>query len=426
MGADQKISENINDHGLQNRITKLIVIFYFFIVATMFFINSDIDIISSSPALSSFGFIMQKQTHQGEKSGVNLQLSIEKNHEEEEEEENEENLIPPQNVTKQERMAWFRKNLPKYEILKSSYNSSSASFHLRVLSFLTQNCSTFFFAIWLSPAKNFCKRDFITFDTLFKVHPQGCLLILSRSMESKRGYRILKPLLDRGFKVQAITPDLPFLVKNTPAQSWLEGIKNGNRDPGSIPISQNLSNLMRLAMLYKYGGVYLDTDLIFVKDMSQLKNAIGAQFVDLETKQWLRLNSAIMIFDMKHPILLDLLEEFASSFDGNKWGHNGPYLVTRVVGRVVEDKLGYNLTVLPPSAFYPVDWNKIKDYYKKPTTDSGTTWVDNRFVELIYGGKTYALHLWNKKTRDLAIEEGSVMEKLFTDYCLTCSNFTRT
>ncbi|MED6216832.1 hypothetical protein PIB30_011734 [Stylosanthes scabra] len=421
MGADQKISQNVNNHCLQSRITKSILISYVLIVATMFFINSDIGIISSSSALSSFGFIMQKQAHQeGENSGVNLQLPIE-----EEEENGEENLLPPQNVTKEERMAWFRKNLPKFEILKSSYKPSSASFHLRVLSFLAQNCTTFFFAVWLSPAKNFGEREFITFDTLLKVHPQGCLLILSRSMESKRGYLILKPLLDRGFKVQAITPDLPFLVKHTPAETWLEGIKSGNKDPGSIPMSQNLSNLIRLAMLYKYGGVYLDTDLIFVKDMSQLRNAIGAQFVDLDTKKWTRLNSAIMIFDMKHPILFDFLQEFASSFDGNKWGYNGPYLATRVVGRV-EGKVGYNLTILPPSAFYPVDWNKIKDYYKKPTTDSGTSWVDNRFVELIYGGKTYALHLWNKRTRDLEIEEGSVMAKLFTHYCNTCSNFTST
>ncbi|BFG26726.1 hypothetical protein CerSpe_130000 [Prunus speciosa] len=53
-------------------------------------------------------------------------------------------------------------------------------------------------------------------DSLFKFNPKGCLMILSKSMDSECGYRILKPLLGRGFKVKALTPDLPFLVKNTP------------------------------------------------------------------------------------------------------------------------------------------------------------------------------------------------------------------
>ncbi|PQM33708.1 hypothetical protein Pyn_26396 [Prunus yedoensis var. nudiflora] len=59
-------------------------------------------------------------------------------------------------------------------------------------------------------------------DSLFKFNPKGCLMILSKSMDSGSGYRILKPLLDRGFKVKALTPDLPFLVKNTPGETWLQ------------------------------------------------------------------------------------------------------------------------------------------------------------------------------------------------------------
>ncbi|KAL6290258.1 hypothetical protein ACE6H2_007768 [Prunus campanulata] len=38
-------------------------------------------------------------------------------------------------------------------------------------------------------------------DSLFKFNPKGCLMILSKSMDSGSGYRILKPLLDRGFKL---------------------------------------------------------------------------------------------------------------------------------------------------------------------------------------------------------------------------------
>ncbi|KAI4328691.1 hypothetical protein L6164_021026 [Bauhinia variegata] len=332
-------------------------------------------------------------------------------------------LVPPRNIPREERIAWFKTQLPKLDILKPS--NSSETFHFRVLSFLNQGCSTLFHMIWLTPAKSFGKREFLTMETLFKVNPQACLVILSSAMDSRRGYKILKPLLDRRFKVLAITPDLPFLVKRTPAQAWLEEIKSGTKDPGSIPLSQNLSNLIRLAMLYKYGGVYMDTDLIVLKDFSVFRNAIGAQSVDSVTKKWNRLNSAIMIFDIRHPILLEFLKEFASTFDGNRWGHNGPYLVSRVIERL-ERKSKYNVTILPPKTFYPVDWLRIGKLFRKPQNEAESKWMEDRLLELLYTGETYAVHLWNKMSKKLVIEEGSVMARLLTRRCVLCDNTTNT
>ncbi|KAM5560376.1 hypothetical protein ABKV19_021510 [Rosa sericea] len=331
-------------------------------------------------------------------------------------------LIPPDNVTKEERLVWFRRKLPELEILRS--NSLTQQFHSRVLQFLNNGCSIQFYMIWFSPAKSFGKREFFAMDSLFKAHPQGCLMLLSKSMDSGRGYRILKPLLDGGFKILAVTPDLPFLVKNTPGELWLGEMKSGRRDPGYIPLSQNLANLIRLAVLYKYGGVYLDTDFITLKDFSGLRNAIGAQNVDLESKNWTILNNAVMIFDINHPLLLDFMGEFASTFNGNKWGHNGPYLVSRVTEKTGRTP-GYNLSILPPEAFYPVEWNKIRRIFRKPQKESESRWVESMLNEL-NEGETYALHLWNKRSRELAIGEGSVMARLISAHCVICQDINIT
>ncbi|KAK0585727.1 hypothetical protein LWI29_033140 [Acer saccharum] len=326
-------------------------------------------------------------------------------------------LIPPKDVTREERMEWFRSKLPELEILKS--NDLSQKFHGRVLEFFNKQCTIQFFMVWLSPARSFGPREFMAADTLLKANPQACLMIISRSLDSGYGYRILKPLLDRGFKVLAVTPDLPFLVKDTPAQVWLEEMKSGTKDPGHIPLSNNLSNLIRLAMLYKYGGVYLDTDFIILKDFTRLRNAVGAQSIDQVTKKWTRLNGAVMIFDIGHPILVDFLQEFATTFDGNKWGHNGPYLVSRVIERVGNTP-GYDLTILRPRAFYPVDWVKILRLFKKPETVEESQWVEDMTLQLSSG--SYAVHLWNKRTRAVAIELGSVMERLIADHCAVCQD----
>ncbi|KAL6290253.1 hypothetical protein ACE6H2_007763 [Prunus campanulata] len=110
--------------------------------------------------------------------------------------------------------------LPELQILNS--NNLTEQFHGRVLEFLNHGCSAQFYMIWFSPPTKFGKREFMAMDSLFKFNPKGCLMILSKSMDSGSGYRILKPLLDRGFKVKPITPDLPFLVKNTLGETWLQ------------------------------------------------------------------------------------------------------------------------------------------------------------------------------------------------------------
>ncbi|KAM4090546.1 hypothetical protein ACJW30_09G070500 [Castanea mollissima] len=336
---------------------------------------------------------------------------------EEEDSETQGPLIPPDNVSKQERLVWFRRKLPELEILKS--NNLTRQFHSRVLEFFNTDCEAQFFMTWIAPARFFGRREFFALESLFKAHPTGCLMILSRSLDSIRGYRILKPLVDRGFRINAVTPDLAFLFKNTPAEAWFEEMKSGNKDPGEISIAQNLSNLMRLVVLYKYGGVYLDTDFIVLKPFSGLKNLIGAQSINMESKSWTRLNNAVLIFDVNHPLLLKFIEEFASTFDGNKWGHNGPYLVSRVAERIRE-KPGYNFTVLPPMAFYPVDWIRINRLFQKPANEDDSIWAQAKLLRL--SRETYGIHLWNKQTRNLRIEEGSVMGRLILEHCILCQH----
>ena len=57
-------------------------------------------------------------------------------------------------------------------------------------------------------------------------------------------------------------------------------VQQGGVSLGSVPLRQNLSNLLRLALLYRYGGIYLDADVVVLRPLSDLRNAIGAQAVD--------------------------------------------------------------------------------------------------------------------------------------------------
>ncbi|XP_054780742.1 uncharacterized protein LOC129288260 [Prosopis cineraria] len=319
---------------------------------------------------------------------------------------------PPLNLaTKYQRINWFRKNLHEFKIFKS--NNLTRQFHTRVVGFLSnEECEARFFMTWISPARLFGSRELLSLETLFKFHPQVCLIIVSITLNSKQGNKILRPLIHRGFKVQAVTPDLPSLFRKTPAKAWLHDLRKGKKDPGKIPLSQNLSNLIRLVILYKYGGIYLDTDFIVLKPFHRLRNSIAAQSMDQVSKNWTRLNNAVLVFDKNHPLVFRFIEEFERSFDGNKWGYNGPYMVSRVVERVREEG-GLDFRVLPPTSFYPVDWKQVEQLFKKPRNEEEERWIEAKLDEL-KSGETYGIHLWNKQSKNLTIEEGSLLKLLIS------------
>lgn len=325
-------------------------------------------------------------------------------------------LLPPINVTVEERIAWFKENMnqPEFKIIQS--DGLSRKFASRAREFFNGGCEIRFFMTWISPVRAFGQRELLALESVFKAHPFGCLMILSTSMDSRQGSQLLKPLVDGGYRVAAVSPDLSFLFKDTPAETWFVELRKGNVDPGEIPLAQNLSNLLRLAVLYKYGGVYLDTDFIILKKLSALRNTIGAQAAD-ENGNWSRLNNAVLVFDKKHPLIYNFIQEFSLTFDGNKWGHNGPYLVSRVVARI-EKRSRYGFTVLPPMAFYPVDWFKISGFFRRPEDLATSKWVAAKLRQL--SGETFAIHLWNRQSSSQKIEEGSVIGRLISHRCLFC------
>ncbi|WVZ06804.1 hypothetical protein V8G54_020150 [Vigna mungo] len=293
-------------------------------------------------------------------------------------------LVATFNSTEEEIISWFKGKLHEFKILQS--DGMSRQFHARILGFFSHECESQIFMTWEYPAGSFEAR-------------------------------ILKPLLDRRFRVQEVAPDLPFLFKGTPAEAWPNELMKGKKDPGKISLFQNLSNLMRFAVLYQYGGVYLDTDFIVLKPISVLRNIIGAQSMYSGNKNWTRLNNAVLIFDMNHPLLLRFINEFVLTFNGNKWGHNGPYLVSRVVERLGE-RPGFNLPILPRLAFYPEDLKKIGGLFRKPKTRGKSKWVEAKLLQL--SSESYGVHLWNKESRNLKIEDGSVVARLISDRCIIC------
>uniref|UniRef100_A0A7N0V1E4 Alpha 1,4-glycosyltransferase domain-containing protein n=1 Tax=Kalanchoe fedtschenkoi TaxID=63787 RepID=A0A7N0V1E4_KALFE len=286
-------------------------------------------------------------------------------------------------------------------------------------------CEPRFFMTWISSIDSFGARELFSMQSLFNSNPRACLVVISSSMDSKQGVKILKPFVARGFRVIPVAPDFAFLFRNTQAESWFDNLRRGQVNPGDIALGQNISNLLRLALLYKFGGVYVDTDVIILRSFSGLRNVIGAQAMNSESRNWTRLNNAVMVFDKKHRLLYEFIKEFALTFDGNKWGHNGPYLVSRVVSRVAQDENWRkadksNFTVLPSQAFYPMDWSRVGSLFRGPGDEKDSKWVSDKLRQIY--AESFAIHLWNRQSKKLRIEDGSIIGRVAADHCLFCKD----
>ncbi|CAK9164588.1 unnamed protein product [Ilex paraguariensis] len=332
------------------------------------------------------------------------------------------NLVVLKNNPSVYAMRRRRKHKSVFRMLRSETRIKQFSTRLKEFfsgSPSNSSCKFRFFMTWISSLESFGGRELFTVQSVFKSHPNGCLLIASNSMDSRRGMKILRPFWNHGFRVTAISPDFDYLFKQTAAQECFDRLKRGNVDPGAVSLGQNLSNLLRLCLLYKFGGIYIDTDVIVLKSFGNLRNAIGAQTIDLKTRNWSRLNNAVMVFDKEHPLVYKFIEEFALTFDGNKWGHNGPYLVSRVVSRMI-GKAGFNFTVLPPVAFYPTDWSRIRSLFQGPRNETHLKWLLAKLEQICR--QSYVVHLWNKQSRRLKVAEGSIIGRIMSDCCGFCNS----
>ncbi|EFJ19124.1 glycosyltransferase CAZy family GT32-like protein [Selaginella moellendorffii] len=329
-----------------------------------------------------------------------------------------------------QRREWVKRHWASIEILHS--DERSAQFSQRIKAFLKvtahdhhhhhhRHCAPHFFLVWISAVESYGPRERRCLESIFKHHPRSCVVIVSRSLDTPQGEDLLAPLAKLGYRVMAAAPDLPFLFGSTPtAAQWLKNLRRGAIDPGEISLRQNLGNILRLLLLYRFGGIYLDSDVLVLGSLANLSNSIGAQTEDSVTGEWQRLNNAVLAFERRHPVLHSFIHEFALTFNGSKWGHNGPYLATRVLDRARRTGT-VPCGVVRTRALYPVTWNHIPPLFRGVEGERGRAWREEK-LRWLRSGESLAIHLWNKQTRGLRVERGSVMEDLLRSQCVVCDD----
>ncbi|KAG8445548.1 hypothetical protein GDO86_010353 [Hymenochirus boettgeri] len=194
------------------------------------------------------------------------------------------------------------------------------------------------------------------------------------------------------------------IYNNTPLLPWYKKV-NPDKEIHWIHVS---SDGIRLALLWKFGGIYMDTDIISIRPIP-LKNFLAAESA---------LVSSNGVFGLcpSHAFAWKSMEDFVQNYNGAIWGHQGPALFTRILNKFfctipgfqsTEDVMCGNILFTNPVRFYPIP---------------GPTW--RRFYEvwdhLPAFNDSYALHLFNyANTEHFTMVPGSnsLVDRLYKQYC---------
>lgn len=282
---------------------------------------------------------------------------------------------------------------------------------------MDSRCSLRVFMAWTTPPWTYTVRYQRGLESLLYFHPHACVVVFSETIE----LNFFKSFVEEGYKVAVVMPNLEELLEGTPADVfasiWLTWKKIGL-------FHIHYTELLRLAALYKYGGIYIDTDVIILKPLDLPHNTVGAETMDNHTQ---RLNGAVMAFDRFSPFLLDCIEEFAATYDDQLSEFNGAGLLTRVADRIVgeDDKrwkeLPGKLKIRQPYAFFPLNSSDIRRYFIAPVGKQ-QQWEQDALLKItLY--RSVALHFWNQRTSRLVPEVGSLVERLINYHCIRCHEY---
>ncbi|XP_058072078.1 uncharacterized protein At4g19900 [Magnolia sinica] len=273
-------------------------------------------------------------------------------------------------------------------------------------------CSMRVFMVWNSPPWMYGVRHQRGMESLLYHDPDACVVVFSETIELD----FFSGFVKNGFKIAVVMPNLDELLKDTPvhifASAWHEWRK--------IPLYYiHYSELVRLAALYKYGGVYLDSDVIVLKPLRSLKNLIATEEQLAASST---LNGAVMAFEKYSPFIMECLKEFYSTYDDTRLRWNGADLLTRVSNRLASGRDGSDtqlgLKIESPVAFFPINSHNITRYFATPATQAERAQQDILFKKIL--DESLAFHFWNSLTSSIVPEPESLVERLLNRHCLRC------
>ncbi len=182
--------------------------------------------------------------------------------------------------------------------------------------------------------------------------------------------------LDKYQNIKVIKLDYDDLFKETYFENWFK--INKQLIYNSEYTHVQLSDMVRLVVLLKYGGYYSDLDTITIKNIEPLLKFNGA---GLQSDKPMYINNANLIFSKNHSFLNKWIPLSVESFNPKEWGSNGQASFRRITEKICNVKLEKlpivdstnkktlknqcDFNIHPTKIFSPYNWKSWGTLFKK-------------------------------------------------------------
>ncbi|XP_018015365.2 lactosylceramide 4-alpha-galactosyltransferase-like, partial [Hyalella azteca] len=120
--------------------------------------------------------------------------------------------------------------------------------------------------------------------------------------------------------------DVGLAFNGTPFAKLYTSAKFLETNVDYLPI--NLSDMCRLAVVYKSGGFYTDMDTLALRSVLNLTNFIALQVDEIKS-----FNNAVFHFKRGHSMLQLIMQFVTEDYNGIIYSWNGPVAITKAVER---------------------------------------------------------------------------------------------
>lgn len=167
----------------------------------------------------------------------------------------------------------------------------------------------------------------------------------------------------------------------------------------------HFTDYYRYLLLFVYGGIYMDTDILLQRSVLHLHNALAWQDDD-------EVNGAFLSFDKGHPFMSDCLSLILDAYSPFNWDCIGPTLLTKLVLNKRNNL--YDLNILHVSALYLISWRNATNLFNLQIT--------TKEFELHPG---FGSHIWNQlRLYNVTISSLSRVGRLLNatcyPHCMSC------
>lgn len=253
----------------------------------------------------------------------------------------------------------------------------------------------------------FTSRMACSIESAARVDSESKVVVFYTSFERLQTLK-MSPIRDAVLSYSNVFIDFVNLSRISAGSPMEEFMKTDKFAASQYPI-EHLADATRLLVLWKFGGVYIDGDVIVRRSF----NTVPSNFVCRQDNRFdSDFANGVLGFNRNKDglkILEMLMKEFAETYDPMGFASNGPGLVTRIVkqlcgienmARIMLRKSCEGFSFLKPEQCYAVGYGEWPNFMTN--NDSVVVnYVMNQVKESL------AVHFWNRLSKNTILETHS-------------------